>query len=158
MLQLKRTTESPMPTRRVIVSTRIRTNHPNPGNYKVVPQGEADFHGFGSCYEEFEGGPGNYTVAIIEWPDGKVDTVPADMIQFLDRAEPRIDKVGSVSLSYFCTCLYDDDAPEPEGPVLFPNHPAKGTEFLLPSSGNREVWRVVQVDNDEFTICARKVR
>lgn len=36
---------------------------------------EGKFHGWGSGYEEFESGPGNYTVAIVEFPDGKVDTV-----------------------------------------------------------------------------------
>ena len=45
---------------------------------------EGKFHGWGSDYEEFESGPGNYTVAIVELPDGKVETVPPYLIRFLD--------------------------------------------------------------------------
>lgn len=45
---------------------------------------EGKFHGWGSGYEEFESGPGNYTVAIVEFPDGKVDTVVPYLIRFLD--------------------------------------------------------------------------
>jgi len=45
---------------------------------------EGRFHGWGSGYEEFESGPGNYTVAIVEFPDGKVDTVMPYLIRFLD--------------------------------------------------------------------------
>ncbi|MDF3188065.1 hypothetical protein [Pseudomonas paracarnis] len=45
---------------------------------------EGKFHGWGSGYEEFESGPGNYTVAIVEFPDGKVDTVMPYLIRFLD--------------------------------------------------------------------------
>ena len=45
---------------------------------------EGKFHGWGVGYEEFESGPGNYTVAIVEFPDGKVDTVVPYLIRFLD--------------------------------------------------------------------------
>ncbi len=45
---------------------------------------EGKFHGWGAGYEEFESGPGNYTVAIVEFPDGKVDTVMPYLIRFLD--------------------------------------------------------------------------
>lgn len=48
--------------------------------------GEATFHGFGQHYEEFQTGPGNYPVAIVEWPDGEVSTPPADCVKFLDFA------------------------------------------------------------------------
>jgi hypothetical protein len=41
---------------------------------------EGVFHGFSTDYEEFNSGIGNYTVAIIEWPDGKVETVRANLI------------------------------------------------------------------------------
>lgn len=30
------------------------------------------FHAWGVCYEEFETGPGNYSVAIVEMEDGSV--------------------------------------------------------------------------------------
>jgi hypothetical protein len=46
-------------------------------------EGEALFHGFGSDYEEFENGPGNFSIAIVEWPTGQVEMVRADKIRFL---------------------------------------------------------------------------
>jgi hypothetical protein len=42
------------------------------------------FHQWGMCYEEFENGPGNYTVAIVELEDGNVVNVWSDMIRFID--------------------------------------------------------------------------
>ena len=49
---------------------------------------EADiglFHQFGVDYEEFDSGPGNYTTAIVEMPDGTVKNVPVENIKFLDK-------------------------------------------------------------------------
>jgi hypothetical protein len=51
--------------------------------YVVEPCGEALFHQFGVGYEEFEAGPGNFTTAIVEWPDGRVESVPAEHVQFV---------------------------------------------------------------------------
>lgn len=45
------------------------------------------FHQFGNDYEEFESGPGNYTVAIVELPDGRIIMPLASDIQFLDSFE-----------------------------------------------------------------------
>lgn len=45
------------------------------------------FHQWGINYEEFETGPGNYTTAVVELPDGRIVTPPADDIIFLDKAE-----------------------------------------------------------------------
>lgn len=43
--------------------------------------GEGLFHCWGVNYEEFESGPGNYTVAIVEMPDGTVLTpAPIDIV------------------------------------------------------------------------------
>ena len=52
--------------------------------WQLVDKGEAKFHQFGVDYEEFETGPGNYSTAIVEWPDGTVESVRADRVQFLD--------------------------------------------------------------------------
>lgn len=41
------------------------------------------FHQWGSNYEEFENGAGNYSVAIVELPDGKVVMPVAEDITFL---------------------------------------------------------------------------
>lgn len=56
-----------------------------PGNscHEKVVDGNAIFLAFGVKYEEFEGGPGNYSTAIIERSDGTVENVPVEMIQFL---------------------------------------------------------------------------
>ena len=43
------------------------------------------FHQWGSDYEEFETGPGNFTIAIVELPDGRVITAMASDIQFLEK-------------------------------------------------------------------------
>ena len=45
--------------------------------------GAAVFHGFFSDYEEFTEGPGNYPAALVEWEDGKVESVAAHSIRFL---------------------------------------------------------------------------
>lgn len=41
------------------------------------------FHQWGSDYEEFETRPGNYTVGIVELPDGRVVMPIARFIQFV---------------------------------------------------------------------------
>lgn len=45
---------------------------------------EARFHEWGVNYEEFDGGPGNFSCAIVELEDGQVATVPADYVRFID--------------------------------------------------------------------------
>ena len=74
-------------TRTVIVSEwkscEIDYTNPQKPTRELVPRGQAQFHAWGCKYEEFETGPGNYTVAIIEWPDGKVEAVTEDCIQFV---------------------------------------------------------------------------
>lgn len=44
----------------------------------------ATFHQFGAAYEEFETGPGNYTVAIVELPDGTVENANLQDIRFIE--------------------------------------------------------------------------
>ncbi len=45
----------------------------------------ATFHSFGSNYEEFEDGAGNYSSAIVERLDGQVENVAVELIKFTDR-------------------------------------------------------------------------
>ncbi|WP_177409744.1 MULTISPECIES: hypothetical protein [unclassified Pseudomonas] len=45
---------------------------------------EGKFHGWGVEYEEFESGPGNFSVAIVEMADGTVQTLMPWAIRFLD--------------------------------------------------------------------------
>lgn len=44
------------------------------------------FHQWGSGFEEFESGPANYTVAIIELDNGSVVTTSPDKVIFLDKS------------------------------------------------------------------------
>lgn len=77
-----------MKLRKVIVSKLVP--HPVDGTHRVKyvpePQGEALFHQWGMGYEEFDGGPGNFTTAIIEWPDGRVESVDAENVRFVSPA------------------------------------------------------------------------
>lgn len=43
---------------------------------------------WGCNYEEFESGPGNYTIAIIERADGTVEKVIPEWITFTDKESP----------------------------------------------------------------------
>ncbi len=43
------------------------------------------FFQWGNAYEEFREGPGNYTIAIIELPDGRIVTALPEDVRFLDR-------------------------------------------------------------------------
>ena len=47
-----------------------------------VLKGDATFHQFGVDYEEFETGPGNFSTAIIELPDGTIKNIPVELIEF----------------------------------------------------------------------------
>lgn len=54
--------------------------------WKLEEKGEAMFHQFGANYEVFESGVGNFSTAIVEWPDGTVSNVPVEHVRFLDGA------------------------------------------------------------------------
>jgi hypothetical protein len=84
-----------------------RVYNPATKQWETVERGIARFRQFGADYEEFEAGPGNYTTAVIEWPDGKVEMVRADMVQFLE-PEGR-DLVGEM-------CEFSDDGVNWKGP------------------------------------------
>lgn len=54
----------------------------NPCTTEEIVTGK--FHQWGSSYEEFEGGPGNFTIAIVEMPDGSIITPQPEDIVFQD--------------------------------------------------------------------------
>ena len=55
------------------------------GKANLVPTGEIGyFHQFGTDYGEYEVGPGNFPIAIVEMPDGEVKLVYAEFIKFID--------------------------------------------------------------------------
>jgi len=49
----------------------------------MVDDYEAMFHCWGADYEEFESGPGNYTVAILEKEDGSVVLEHPSRVRFI---------------------------------------------------------------------------
>jgi hypothetical protein len=53
------------------------------GKVDKVITGFGYFHGFGCNYEEFDGGPGNYTTGIIEFPDGSMRNMPLQEFEFV---------------------------------------------------------------------------
>ena len=60
----------------------------NPASGRWVPNGEfkeGAFHQWGCQFEEFEAGPGNVTMAIVEYDDGEVKFIGVEDIKFLDR-------------------------------------------------------------------------
>lgn len=74
-----------MKLRKVMVSHMVGrqqegTHH---RKYELEPKGEAVFHEFGVNFEEIEGGPGNFSTAIVEWPDGHIEGVPLDCVRFI---------------------------------------------------------------------------
>jgi hypothetical protein len=54
-----------------------------PNHYVVTEIGEALFHCWGQEAVEAENGFGNYTVAIVEYPDGSVSGLSPERIRFL---------------------------------------------------------------------------
>ena len=54
------------------------------GKWVITEPSEGMFHQWGSEYEEFENGPGNYTVGIVETPDGKIITVIPEDMRFIN--------------------------------------------------------------------------
>lgn len=72
--------------RKVEVSRRVRREVDGRVHWEFEAIDTARFHQFGVDYEEFENGVGNYTTAVIEWPDGRVESVPADHVRFLPDA------------------------------------------------------------------------
>jgi len=62
-----------------MVSHYIRC--PKTGSAELKDKGEATFHEFG--FEHFEGKE-SCCIAIVEWPNGEVETAYAGRIRFLD--------------------------------------------------------------------------
>ncbi len=66
--------------RQVVVYERKQDT--NTGVYKKTRKGIARFHAYGIFYEECRDGVGQYSTAIVEFNDGRIDNVPLDLIQF----------------------------------------------------------------------------
>jgi len=48
-----------------------------------VNNGTGFFVQYGCDYDEYEAGPGSYTTAIVEMPDGTIRNLPLNMVQFI---------------------------------------------------------------------------
>ena len=51
--------------------------------YKGETVREAVFLQFGIDCEELQGGVGHYTTAICELPDGRIESIPVNMVRFI---------------------------------------------------------------------------
>lgn len=76
---LERAQERPE-LRPVVVSER--RNIPGTSKWEDIEIGLANFHCWGFDYDEFENGPGNRSVAIVEMPDGTIKIVPPHLVRF----------------------------------------------------------------------------
>ncbi|WP_017346153.1 hypothetical protein [Pantoea sp. A4] len=65
-------------------TVEVRRFHAVAGKREELPPVTGKFHQWGIAFEEFETGPGNYTVAIVELPDGTITTHIPDFVRFLD--------------------------------------------------------------------------
>lgn len=63
---------------------RIKVSQPDSQNYTL-----GWFHGWGTDFEEVDGGVGVYTTAIVELDNGTITTPPANFIQFTRLEENR---------------------------------------------------------------------
>lgn len=61
----------------------VNTRHAD-SIWRLEEKGEAMFAQFGTNYKEFGNGLGNFTTAIIIWPDGTVGNIPVEHVRFLD--------------------------------------------------------------------------
>lgn len=55
------------------------------GTWQNKPDKIGYFHSWGTDYEEFESGAGNFSVAIVELSDGTIIMPRADMVKFIEK-------------------------------------------------------------------------
>lgn len=81
-----------MEFRKVMIRKWIPKQHvPHDKNIRIAGTGCFEdgfntpglFHSWGCSYEEFESGPGNYTMGIVELTDGSVEAVLPQHIKFI---------------------------------------------------------------------------
>jgi|GEM_PF-2171524 len=73
-----------MKLRKVIVSKSVRQPPGEFPRWLREPIGEASFHQFGLGLAETDTSCASYTTAIIEWPDGRVESIDPDHMQFVE--------------------------------------------------------------------------
>lgn len=67
--------------RRVTIEKKVIVD----GEWKTLSdtRGEARFCFFSTDYEEFENGPGLFPAAVVEWPDGRLESFHVNFIRFV---------------------------------------------------------------------------
>ena len=58
--------------------------NPDTNLLELVEQGIGNFHAFGCDFEDLDHGVGNYSTAIVEMENGKIENVAVENIQFID--------------------------------------------------------------------------
>ena len=79
-----------MKKRRVAFKRYVKTGEGLKVKWELQEIGEGDFLDWGVDYEELEGGPGMFTVGIIETGLGIIELVRADYLRFLTRGEDTV--------------------------------------------------------------------
>lgn len=66
-------------------TVRVESFEKIPGtkDWHMVDKGLAVFHGFSMDHEDYESGPGHFPVAIVEFPDGHIETHRVERIKFI---------------------------------------------------------------------------
>jgi hypothetical protein len=97
--------------RKVMVYKYVKT--PGENYNKRVEDREGIFHQWGCDYEDFGNDTGNFSTAIVEFPDGTVKNVPVKDIKFLK--EIKCEKASYVKKNaddekncQKCACKYYD--------------------------------------------------
>jgi hypothetical protein len=73
---------TPLRRVRVITQEYVPPVPGTPAHYKPMPSRCAVFHCWGVSFDEFESGPGNYSTAIVEFPDGSIEAIYPHQIKF----------------------------------------------------------------------------
>jgi len=73
-----------MSTKRKVMVSHYTPNLKTNG-VEIEEKGVATFHGFGLDHIEEKV---SYSVAIVEWPNGEVESVNTELIRFLDSEVP----------------------------------------------------------------------
>lgn len=69
--------------RQVEITRRKWVQNPKGGGgYEYPPPSSGYFHCFSTAYMEFNSGPGQYPVALVELMDGTVEEVTVDLLRF----------------------------------------------------------------------------
>ena len=87
--------------RMVMVSHMVRDG----GRWKKEDKGVATFHGWGMDFEELETGPFQFSTAIVEYPDGTLDSVAVHLVRVIEPGDGREDKMSEDTIQLPILCF-----------------------------------------------------